>query len=133
MKIKRLLVSIAAAGAISVTAWAHHSFPATYDVDREVDIEGELAAFMYRNPHSFVHLNVENEDGEMDRWAIEWGAATFLGRQGITRATFKPGDQVRIRGNPGRNPEDLRLRMQQIERLSDGYIWPEEGQDAEFD
>ncbi len=91
-----------------------------------------LAAFMLRNPHSFVHLNVTDENGETTRWAIEWATATSLSRQGITRDTFKPGERVIITGNPGRNPEDLRMRMRAIERLSDGFKWPEEGQDSEF-
>ena len=88
---------------------------------------------MIRNPHSFVHLNVTDENGETSRWAIEWGAANFLSQQGITRDTFKPGERVIITGIPGRNSEDLRLRMRAIERLSDGFKWPEEGQDSEFD
>ena len=133
MNIRILLALIAGVSAVSATAYGHHSFPATYDVDTEIAVEGELAAFMYRNPHSFVHLNVMNDDGETERWAVEWGAATFLGRQGITRATFRPGDKVIITGNPGRNPEDLRLRMRYIERLSDGFRWPEEHQDRDFD
>ena len=133
MNMRMLLALIVGVGAVSVAAYGHHSFPATYDVDTEIDVEGELAAFMYRNPHSFVHLNVMNDDGETERWAVEWGAATFLGRQGITRATFRPGDKVIITGNPGRNPEDLRLRMRYIERLSDGFRWPEEHQDRDFD
>ena len=133
MNMRMLLALIAGVSAVSVVAYGHHSFPATYDVDTEINVEGELAAFMYRNPHSFVHLNVMNDDGDTERWAVEWGAATFLGRQGITRATFRPGDKVIITGNPGRNPEDLRLRMRYIERLSDGFRWPEEHQDRDFD
>ena len=133
MNMRMLLALIAGVSAVSVAAYGHHSFPATYDVDTEINVEGELAAFMYRNPHSFVHLNVMNDDGDTERWAVEWGAATFLGRQGITRATFRPGDKVIITGNPGRNPEDLRLRMRYIERLSDGFRWPEEHQDRDFD
>lgn len=133
MKLRKLLAIAVGVCAVSLSAYAHHSFPATYETETEVDVEGVLAAFMYRNPHSFVHLKVVNEEDETERWAIEWGAATFLGRQGITRATFKPGDKVIITGNPGRNPEDLRLRMRAIERLSDGFKWPEEGQDSEFD
>ena len=133
MNMRMLMALIAGASAVSFAAYGHHSFPATYDVETEIDVEGELAAFMYRNPHSFVHLNVVNDDGETERWAVEWGAATFLGQQGITRATFRPGDKVVITGNPGRNPEDLRLRMRYIERLSDGFRWPQEHQDRDFD
>ncbi|MEJ8566548.1 DUF6152 family protein [Elongatibacter sediminis] len=121
---KRILFSLAAFGFIvSTNAWAHHSFPATYMVSEEIEIEGTLVAFMFRNPHAFVHVNVKDENGEVTRYAVEWGGASALGRQGVTRATFKAGDAVRIWGNPGRNPEDHRLRMQRIERTADGYRW----------
>jgi hypothetical protein len=119
-----LIVGVGAGGA----AYAHHSFPATYIVGEEVTIEGELVAFMYRNPHAFVHLNVTGKDGKVTRYAVEWGAASVLGQQGVTRATFKPGDHVIITGNPGRNPEDNRLRMRRIERPSDGFKWGFKGE-----
>jgi hypothetical protein len=113
----------------ALPSWAHHSFPATYLVDKEARIEGELVAFMYRNPHAFVHLNVKEKDGTVTRYAVEWGAATALGRQGVTRSTFKAGDHVVIWGNPGRNSEDHRLRMRRIERPSDGLRWGFQGED----
>ena len=117
----------------SFSAYTHHSFPATYLMDQEMTLEGELVAFMYRNPHSLLHMNVTDEDGTTTRWAVEWAAATFLIGRGITRTTFKPGDQVVVTGRPGRNPEDFRMRLDRIERLSDGLTWPVEGEDGEFD
>ncbi len=118
------LATVAAATCITGTAvQAHHSFPATYLVDQEVVVEGELVAFMFRNPHSFVHLTVKDKSGKLTRYAIEWGSAGALGRTGVTRATFKAGDIVKIWGNPGRNDEDHRIRMRRIERPSDGYRW----------
>jgi hypothetical protein len=127
----RILISLATMAIfLCVTANAHHSFPATYMVKEEAMIEGTLIAFMFRNPHAFVHLNVKDENGEVIRYSIEWGGASTLGRQGVTRATFKAGDKVKIWGNPGRNPEDHRLRMRRIERVSDGYRWGfKEGED----
>ena len=110
-------------------AQAHHSFPATYLVDKQVTLEGELVAFMFRNPHAFVHLNVKDKNGTVNRWAIEWGGASQLGQQGVTRSTFKPGDHVIITGNPGRNEEDHRMRMRRIERPSDGFKWGFKGED----
>lgn len=127
----RILLLLAATGfVLSATANAHHSFPATYVVTEEIEIEGTLVAFMFRNPHAFVHVNVKDENGEIVRYAVEWGAASALGQQGVTRATFKAGDEVKIWGNPGRNPEDHRIRMQRIERTEDGYRWGfKEGED----
>jgi hypothetical protein len=104
-------------------ALAHHSFAATYFEDKTQKIEGDLVQFMYRNPHSFVQLEAPDDKGVVQRWSIEWGAGGQLGRQGVTRETLKPGDHVVIVGNPGRNPEDHRLRMVNITRPSDGWKW----------
>ena len=124
---KRTLFALAlVAGALVVSsgrAYAHHSFAATYFEDKTQKIEGNLVQFLYRNPHSFVHVEAPDEKGVMQRWAVEWGAGGQLGRQGVTRETLKPGDHLIIVGNPGRNPEDHRLRMVNITRPSDGWKW----------
>lgn len=115
-----LTVALAAAGA---TVRAHHSFAATYDESRTVKVEGKLVQFMFRNPHSFVHLMAPDENGQEQRWAIEWGGAGQLAGQGVTRESLKPGDVVVITGNPGRNPADHRIRMVTLRRPSDGFGW----------
>lgn len=123
---KRLLLALVIAAAAIVSsgrAFAHHSFAATYFEDKTQKIQGKLVQFLFRNPHSFVQVEAEDEHGVMQRWAIEWGAGGQLGRQGVTRDTLKPGDEVIITGNPGRNPEDHRLRMVNITRPSDGWKW----------
>jgi len=128
---KRFWIALAVAAALGVTAlivtgnvmYAHHSFAATYFEDQRVTIEGNLVQFLYRNPHSFVHVEVKDKSGETVRWAVEWGAGGQLGRQGVTRETLKPGDHVIIVGNPGRNPDDHRLRMVNVTRPSDGWKW----------
>src|ERR1043166_8647256 len=107
----------------SARAYAHHSFAATYLEDQTVTIEGELVQFLFRNPHSFVHVMVKEQDGSMARYAVERGGAGRLGRQGVTRETLKPGDHVDISGSPGRNPADHRVRMVSLRRPKDGFGW----------
>jgi hypothetical protein len=85
-------------------------------------IEGQLVQFLYRNPHSFVHVMAPDDTGAMQRWAIEWGGVAQLNRQGVNRFTLKPGETVRITGAPARNPEDHRLLMRGLERKTDGAI-----------
>jgi hypothetical protein len=121
---KRAMFVLLLAGVILAgTAYAHHSFASTYDESKKVTVEGKLVQFMFRNPHSFVHVMAPDEDGTMQRWAIEWGGAGQLGGQGVTRETLKPGDKVIITGNPGRNPADHRVRMVTLRRPSDGFGW----------
>jgi uncharacterized protein DUF6152 len=120
--VKRFVFGLVGAAALTgATAYAHHSFAATYIVDKEIKIEGDLVQFMFRNPHSFVHVQAPDDTGQMQRWAIEWAAAGQL--TGISRDTLKPGDHVIVSGNPGRTAEDHRLRMRSILRPKDGFKW----------
>jgi hypothetical protein len=119
----RMLGLFAAALVAGGVAQAHHSFSATYDENAQVQIEGKLVQFMFRNPHSFVHVMAPDEHGNMQRYAVEWGAAGTLDRQGVKRDSLKVGDHVVITGNPGRNAVDHRLRMQTLRRPADDYTW----------
>ena len=116
-----VVLLVAAAAFVGAQAYAHHSFAATYLEDQTVTVEGELVQFLFRNPHSFVHLNVKEKDGKVVRYAVEWGGAGQLQGQGVTRETLKIGDLVKITGSPGRNPKDHRIRMVFLERPTDGY------------
>ena len=107
---------------------AHHSFPATYYIDKSVTIKGKVVQFMFRNPHAFVHVMAPDEDGVMQRWGVEWGGAGALTGQGVTRDSLKPGDHVIITGNPGRNPIDHRVRMRTLLRPSDKFGWGQNGE-----
>ena len=124
---KNTRIMLAAAGLVlagaAAPATAHHSFPATYHIDKMQTVEGEVVQFLFRNPHSFVHVMAPDKSGKMQRWAVEWGGGAALARERITSTTLKPGDKVKITGNPGRNDADHRIRMQKIERPKDGWAW----------
>ena len=118
----RLLAALAGCVVLcGASVGAHHSFAATYLPDKEIKIEGDMVQFMFRNPHSFVHVQAPDAQGEVQRWAVEWAAAGQL--SGISRDTLKPGDHVIITGNPGRTAEDHRIRMRSIFRPKDGFKW----------
>ena len=122
---KRYLVVLLAAGAAALArpALAHHSFSATYLETQSVTIEGEIVQFVFRNPHSFVHVNVKEKDGSVTTYNVEWGGTGQLGNSGVTRETLKAGDIVVISGAPGRNAADHRIRMVSLKRPKDGFTW----------
>ena len=104
-------------------AFGHHSFTATYQSEKTVKIDGKIAQFIFRNPHSFVHVIAPDETGTMVRWAVEWSGAGLLTNQGVSAQTLKAGDSVVITGNPGRDPAEHRMRMASMKRASDGFVW----------
>ena len=92
------VVTAAIVGGVASRAYAHHSFAATYLEDQTVTIEGELVQFLFRNPHSFVHVMVKEKDGSMVRYAVEWGGAGELGQRtrdaGWGRGSLRPAAQA---------------------------------------
>jgi hypothetical protein len=123
---KRTLFAVVLLAGLFVTGgllYGHHSFAATYKEGESQKIEGNVVQFLFRNPHSFLHVEAPDEKGVMQTWSIEWGGGGQLGRSGVTRDSLKPGDHVVVIGQPGRNPEDHRLRMMSVARPSDGWKW----------
>jgi hypothetical protein len=123
MQLKLFVSALAVALLATAQASAHHSFAAAYFEDKTTQVEGKLVQFQFRNPHSFIQLEVKDDKGKVERWSIEWGGASQLGSQGVTSETLKYGDIVTIVGNPGRVAEDHRIRMLSLRRKSDNFGW----------
>jgi hypothetical protein len=121
--IKPLVLGAAASLVTFAVADAHHSYGATYDVKNEIKLEGELVQFQFRNPHSFVQVEAPDEHGEMQRWSVEWSGTGALLRQGVDRATLRPGDEVVITARPSRAPGERRVLMLTLLRPLDGLSW----------
>ena len=129
---RRVLVVLIVAAALVAgsTAYAHHSYAATYDTSKQIKLEGKLVQFVYRNPHSFVHLQAPDQNGEQQRWAIEWSGTGQLANQGVTRESLKVGDEVVIMGSPSRVPGEYRALMVTLKRPLDGFTWGGRGGQA---
>ena len=102
---------------------AHHSFSATYDSSKKVEIQGSVKEFVWRNPHSFMRLDVMDKDGTVKTWTLEWGSTNDLTQAKITRTTLKPGDQLVVTGEAPRDESSLRLLISTVKRPSDGFEW----------
>ncbi len=129
--LKKLAMTGLALGGLLTTlsvVQAHHSFSASYNLDKKVEIKGKLVQLNFRNPHSSVMVIAPDAQGVEQRWGIEWGGSTALERQGLTRDSFKIGDEVIVVGQPSRDESDHRLRMQTIRRVSDNFGWGLKGE-----
>ena len=121
----KLLVLIIAAGVMfaAVPAGAHHSFGATYNVDKEITLEGKVVQVSLRSPHSFFFVEAKDETGEVRRWSVEGAGAGQFAQQGVTRDSFKVGDPVKVIANPARSADSYRGRLIKITRTTDGKTW----------
>jgi hypothetical protein len=117
------LVAAAVLWLAAAPARAHHSYGATYDVGREIRLEGTLVQFVFRNPHTFVHVQAPDESGTKQRWAVEWAGTAQLANNGITRDTLHVGDAVVIVGRPSRVAGEFRVLMVSLKRPADGFTW----------
>ena len=105
------------------TASAHHSLDATYDLSKNLHLEGKVLAFIYRNPHTFLQLEVLDANGITRRWAIESDSAHSLHKPGIESDSLKMGDQVALTIHPSRKPEEHRGVLMTLQHLPGGIVW----------
>ena len=102
---------------------AHHSFVATYQADSRIEIQGTVKELVWRNPHSFLRIDVKEEDGTIRTWSLEWTSANRLAGTNLTQTTLRPLDVVVATGSPARIPESPRMLLRQLRRPSDGWEW----------
>ena len=79
--IATMLLSILA---LSVSATAHHSAAAQFDVTQEFVLTGVLTELQEVNPHSIWHVDVKGEDGKVTSWKLEGVSANNLRRLGLS-------------------------------------------------
>src|SRR5262245_26119091 len=83
----------------SGTAVAHHSF-SMFDQEHPIELEGVVQEFKYVSPHSYIVLEVKGADGKALIWNLEGPAPSLLSREGWTRQTLKPRDEIVITIDP---------------------------------
>lgn len=106
---KEILGAIACACLLSFSAAvsSHHSVALQYDMTKEITVSGAIVELEWRNPHAWLHLEVENEAGEPELWKVEFGSANSLYRRGWRPANLPIGSTVTVHGLPSRDGSRL--------------------------
>ena len=90
--------------------WAHHSFGATFDANKPVNITGVLTKAQWTNPHSHLYLDVKDKDGSVVEWVFEGYPSVVLYRTGWSReGTIKIGDTLTVVGWRARDDSPFAL------------------------
>ena len=106
-------------------ASAHHGTAVSYDQDRWITVTGTVTEFRWRNPHSALFLDIEDENGNTVNYAIELASPVLMSRTiGWTRATFRPGDIVQFRVHPSRTGAPVGECLFNCEVLVNGEVPP---------
>jgi hypothetical protein len=85
------------------SASAHHSFSAEFDAKQPVTLHGTITGMDWINPHSWLHLDVKNEDGTVTPWMVEGATPNTLLRRGFKKDAIKPGTEIVVIGFRARN------------------------------
>lgn len=107
--------------ASSETVSAHHSFPAVYDTEARITLEGVVREVWYENPHARLYVAVPGDDGNDVVWEFEASGATQLRRQGWRYSSIEVGDRVIVEGSPAR--EHANRAFIRVLMLGDGAIF----------
>ena len=93
-----LLTGVMTLGIVS-PALPHHSH-AMFDHVQRVTVVGTVTEYVYRNPHVFLYVDVEGENGDIVNYWVELSNLTNMIRRGVSQTTFRPGDKVSVNLHP---------------------------------
>ena len=102
----RVMIGAIATAVVWVAATpavAHHAFSAEFDSEKPVKLTGAVTSVRWSNPHAWVYIDVQDDDGAVVNWALEFGGANALYRRGWRQDDVKPGTLITIEGFQARS------------------------------
>ena len=99
---------------IYITPVLSHHARTQFQYDTSITLKGKVVDFKWRNPHSWVKLEVINENNEAEVWLVAGGTPAQLKRQGWSKDSFKAGDSATIVGNPHKDTSIKQMYVDQI-------------------
>jgi hypothetical protein len=110
--------------AMTVTAWAHHSVQAEFDLEKPVTITGKVTKVEWINPHSYLYMDVTDAKGALKHWSFEMAGPGALRRAGLSRSAnggLKTGDTITVNGILAKDGTDFGL-VKNV-KLPDGRVF----------
>lgn len=105
----------------SDSAQAHHAFSAEFDVSRPVNLTGPVVEIEWTNPHAWMHIETQDQEGVKQRWVVELVGINALVRIGFTRKSVKIGEALTVQGFGARNGSNT-ANASSIARAESGEV-----------
>ena len=89
-------LALLVAASLAFPAVAHHSHNA-YELTVWTTLEGTVNQVHLINPHSWIYLDVTDEQGETTTWALEAANFSAFFAKGVKQEDVQRGDLIRVR------------------------------------
>jgi hypothetical protein len=99
LAVQRSIIGVSLIAGATSLAVAHHSYSA-FDMVELRTVTGTIKKFDWTNPHTWIWIDVVNEQGVTETWGIEGMSPNYLARRGWSRTTLKPGDKISVTLHP---------------------------------
>ena len=120
MRVTLVMLAAVVATMLVAPVGAHHSHN-NYAISEFTPLEGVVKEVHLINPHSWVYIEVKDDKGQPQLWALEATGPNGLKNNGIKPEDVKVGDLVKVRCH--------RLRDQSPGCLL-GFLTPMHGDNA---
>ena len=78
-------VGIAAVSLTALSASAHHSFAGEFDTAKKAQLVGTISQVEWINPHTYIHIDVKDEQGAIATWRLESLPTAMMRKAGLTK------------------------------------------------
>ena len=114
-------LQILAFGAVGILAaanpiFAHHVWPV--DRSQEITLKGTVTGYNWSNPHVMIGLDVQEDNGKVEKWNVGGPSTDRMVGNGWDRNTLKRGDVITAIGYRFSDGSNI-LRLEKI-LMSDG-------------
>ncbi len=102
MHIRSLVLITLFALTVVLPVRAHHS-QGMYEISTWITLEGIIRQVRWTFPHTWVYLEVDDDQAEAKLWVLEGTNPNSIQVAGVSKDDVQPGDRISVRCHPLRD------------------------------